>query len=565
MSTIPLILILAAIVSLAVYPVFDARKMKKIMKERLIESWGKDPSTTYQSEDLESIASYFSNRRVQDSSGLAVDDITWRDLEMDAVFARLNGTCSTPGEETLYRLLREPSFDASELSARQRLIEYFHKHPSERIAIQMLLSRLGKWRRINVTECFFHASPGQIWRSRIYLLLAGIALASPLFLLVHAGLGALLIALSFMTNMIVYYKRRSEIGSALGAFAAILRLVRCARQLICRGPEDLGELKRKLESCYPKIRKLEKRGSYLYHARTYSLADIPVEYIKIILLEELIDYEYLRKIICEERDVLIKTYDVVGTIDALISIASFRESVPFFSEPFLNKCTPQSPPHLHFEDIYHPLIENPVTNSLAIDRPVLVTGSNASGKSTFLKTVAINAIFAQTIRTCLAKQYQSSLFAVFTSMAFKESMRDGESYFVAEVKSIKRMLDSLNTSTPCLCLIDEVLRGTNTVERIAASAEVLHYLAMQNCICLAATHDIELTFILESDYRNVHFQESIAHGQIFFDYKLREDRATSRNAIKLLSLMGYGHEIVEAAEKRAGEFMSQGKWMGAAR
>ena len=113
---------------------------------------------------------------------------------------------------------------------------------------------------------------------------------------------------------------------------------------------------------------------------------------------------------------------------------------------------------------------------------------------------------------------------------------------------------------PCLCFIDEVLRGTNTVERIAASSQVLLQLAGQNCICIAATHDIELTFILEKCYRNVHFQEEITGDGIVFDYRLRDGRATSKNAIKLLRLIGYSAAIVEEAEKRADSFVSRGSW-----
>jgi DNA mismatch repair ATPase MutS len=176
------------------------------------------------------------------------------------------------------------------------------------------------------------------------------------------------------------------------------------------------------------------------------------------------------------------------------------------------------------------MISNAIANSLTTERPVLVTGSNASGKSTFLKAIALNAILAQSLHTCLSRSYSSPLFAVMTSMALRDSIRNGESYFIAEIKSIKRIFDFLNSKLPCLCLIDEVLRGTNTIERIAASSQVLLQLAGKNSICIAATHDIELTYILEQCYRNVHFQETIAENGVVFDYKLQEGRSTSRNA-----------------------------------
>jgi DNA mismatch repair ATPase MutS len=160
----------------------------------------------------------------------------------------------------------------------------------------------------------------------------------------------------------------------------------------------------------------------------------------------------------------------------------------------------------------------------------------------------------------LAKKYASCFFAVFSSMALKDRVQDGESYFVVEIKSIGRILSFLNDDIPCLCCIDEVLRGTNTVERIAASSQVLLHLAERRCICVAATHDIELTYILEPTYRNLHFQEKIADGGIEFEYRLHEGRATSRNAIKLLRLMGYDETIVAEAENRAARYLADGSW-----
>ena len=145
-------------------------------------------------------------------------------------------------------------------------------------------------------------------------------------------------------------------------------------------------------------------------------------------------------------------------------------------------------------------------------------------------------------------------------MALRDNLKSGESYYIAEIKSLKRIIDSLNSNIPCLCLIDEVLRGTNTIERIAASSQLLYYLSRENCITVAATHDLELSIILKNYYDNYHFQEYVTDNDIVFDYKIYPDRSRSRNAIKLLKLMGYKDDIVEDAEARAQEFINEGKW-----
>ena len=227
---------------------------------------------------------------------------------------------------------------------------------------------------------------------------------------------------------------------------------------------------------------------------------------------------------------------------------------------------------------------------------MLLTGSNASGKSTFLKTIAINAIFAQTIYTCLADTYTSRFFRVFSSMALQDNIQGSESYYIVEIKSLKRIIDAAGgadteidaqnvaetdtatdtetetvenadtaatnpyTHVPVLCFIDEVLRGTNTVERIAASSRILQALAHKNALCFAATHDIELTTILENTYANYHFQEEVSDNDVQFDYQLHKGRATSRNAIKLLGIIGFNKEITDEATGAARAFEETGAW-----
>jgi hypothetical protein len=560
---IPVMLfIFATLVFIVASSIIGARNARKKLRERIFRSWGKPPDGKYEPGDLESIAGYFMNHKKADPDRFFIDDITWQDLDMDGFFIRLNGTETSAGEEALYRLLRVPSFDPEVLESRRKWIELLRNNGEERLKLQLILARMGKERQVNVTDYFFDTAPLRQWKTRIYKLLAAIALMSPLTLFLHGGFGALIIVLSISTNMVVHYKRKFKIEADLEAFKKIVGLVYCVRSLLDADPSVLrsGDLGRRLQLQYDRIRDIGKRGFFIFYSPTDSIADIPYEVVRLVLLKELIDYESVCRAVSEYRKELIEAYDAVGLIDSLISIASFRESVPFYCDPDLKLYEPGSSRDLEFEDIYHPLVPNPVTNSLAIDRSVLVTGSNASGKSTFLKTLAVNAILAQSFHTCLARKYSSPMFAVFTSMALRDNMKNGESYFIAEIRSIKRILDFLNDDVPCFCLIDEVLRGTNTVERIAASSQLLLQLSEMNCLSIAATHDIELTFILEAGYRNIHFQESITDDGIVFDYSLYEGRATSRNAIKLLRLMGYGDAIVDEAEKRADRFASRGSW-----
>ncbi|MBP5253819.1 MAG: hypothetical protein J6Z23_00265, partial [Lachnospiraceae bacterium] len=162
--------------------------------------------------------------------------------------------------------------------------------------------------------------------------------------------------------------------------------------------------------------------------------------------------------------------------------------------------------------------------------------------------------------TVHASQYSGTFFRIYSSMALKDSLATNESYYMVEIRSIKRIMDDDSEDVPVLCFVDEVLRGTNTVERIAASAQILKHFRQKGVLCFAATHDVELTYMLELYYDNYHFEENFENGEISFSYRILDGRATTRNAIKLLSVMGYDPEVTEEAERTAEHFMREGSW-----
>ena len=145
-------------------------------------------------------------------------------------------------------------------------------------------------------------------------------------------------------------------------------------------------------------------------------------------------------------------------------------------------------------------------------------------------------------------------------MALRDDLTGGESYFIVEIRSLKRILDESNRQEPLLCIIDEVLRGTNTVERIAASSRILKALDHDWVFPVAATHDIELSYILENLYSNFHFEEKVLDDGVVYTISIQPGRAVTRNAIKLLRLMDYDPEIVSEAAEAAIYFEETGLW-----
>ena len=193
------------------------------------------------------------------------------------------------------------------------------------------------------------------------------------------------------------------------------------------------------------------------------------------------------------------------------------------------------------KDIVHPLIDGCVDNSFEIARGMVITGSNASGKSTFLRTVLVNCLLSETIYTATAKEFKLKPSYIFSSLSLKDSLAENESYYMAEINSIKRVMCARDEGKNIICFLDEVLRGTNTIDRIAAATEILNNLTGDTILTFAATHDIELTYLLEKLYDNYFFREEIltANGKedIYFSYKINVGRSDTRNALQLLRII----------------------------
>ena len=282
-----------------------------------------------------------------------------------------------------------------------------------------------------------------------------------------------------------------------------------------------------------------------------------LDYINMITLRETIIFYKTINLINKDKNKIMEIYKNIGKIDAYISIASYKDGLDYYTEPSFIE--PNRKIYLEVEKLYHPLLEKPVSYTFKLNnKGALVTGSNASGKSTYLRTIGINTLLAQTLYLVLGAKYYANHFKLLTSIGTTDSIVEGDSYFMVEAKSLKRIIDELDDEKPVLCILDEIFRGTNTAERISAAREVLNYMIDRNCLVVAATHDLELTSLVKNKFCNYHFRESIEENDIKFDYILRHGPATSRNAIAILRYLGYPKEIHENANKRVEEYEKEG-------
>jgi DNA mismatch repair ATPase MutS len=534
----------------AIAAFLSSRAAGKKQKEKLEDQFGREPDD----DDLEfdSIArpwKYCTDK----TPAMTVDDITWNDLDMNKVFARINACQTSLGEEHLYTILHKPEPETA--ARREELIQALDREPDLRLQLQLDLNKVGKCNHNGLIEFICSAEVFRLKHGWIYHILAWLPAAFLLVLplnLQWAVTGSLCAA---CVNILCgcFAKRKIERQfSSVQYFSAVLW---CCRKICKIKNENLSSVQKSMKSSLKRLRGLSGAISCSIQNR-YAMSDIDMlaEYTRMVFLSEIRNYNKLIRIITANREVCRSLCDELARLDASISILSFRNSLPFYSRPHF---IPNM--QLNLQDVYHPLLRHAVLNSVLLTNDSLITGSNASGKSTFIKAAAVNGILAMALNTCTARVYQGPRAAVMTSMAVRDDILAGESYFVAEIKSLKRVLDHAKTG-PCLCFIDEILKGTNTVERIAASAAVLRRLHGQNCLCAAATHDIELTQILKGEYLNYHFSEKITNREIIFDYLIKPGPSTTKNAVKLLSYTGYEAEIIRDAEALAEQYEKTGRW-----
>ncbi|CAM2067718.1 DNA-MISMATCH-REPAIR-2 domain-containing protein [Sulfidibacter corallicola] len=227
-------------------------------------------------------------------------------------------------------------------------------------------------------------------------------------------------------------------------------------------------------------------------------------------------------------------------MEALAALANFRALFPQYPFP---EVTDEDQVHIEAVDLGHPTI--PPGSRIGNDYRLvgnghmhLVTGSNMSGKSTFLRTCGVNLVLARMGAPVCATALTCNVPRIWTSIRIQDSLSEGVSYFYAEVKRIKLILDQVaRDDAPVFYLLDEILKGTNSRERLIACKAMVAFLIDHKAAGLITTHDLEL-LSLEQDYQgeilNYHFQENIRDETMFFDYTLKRGRLTSTNALRVL-------------------------------
>jgi hypothetical protein len=477
-----------------------------------------------------------------DGAEPSVDDQTWDDLDMDDVCARIDRTVSVPGRMGLSRFLRSAVPSREVLSERDRLIEAL---APGRDVTRALVGALRRLERVagaeDLASLLWEHPPEGLPHAWAYRPLALLSLASVLVALSVGGKTVFVPMLFFAFNAALHFRTRIRWQREIQALRFVGSLRACAARVLSIPEPLLAPHQRRLSTALDDSAPAARRVTLL---STGDLRSILYDYLNIFLLLELQAYQWLVRNWPQSAAALGDLFLAIGELDALASVGRWRRELARWCRPDFET----GPARLEITEGVHPLLDDPVPSSVTLTgHGCLITGANMSGKSTLLRMLGINALFAQTIFTCTARRYRASPLGIISSMRLRDDILAGRSRYLAEAERLLVVVRKADSNEPTLCLIDELLSGTNAAERLAASRAILDYLARRGLLVVAATHDLELTSSLGDHYDTYFFADDFARDDLRFDHRLRPGVATTRNAIRLLERLGYPEAIIAHA------------------
>lgn len=502
----------------------------------ILTLWDQNTKLNYAINYLETFKYFYKHTQESSKNDDCVDDITWNDLNMTKMFEKVNYTFTSVGEEMLYYRLKKAH---EKHSFYEEIIERITGDRQYRSKLSLVLAKLGKSTYANSAKYIF-GKPDFNFR-KIYFVLSILPIVGLLTMIFSSSIGFSFFIISTLVNTILFYLDRSKNEVEFESLFYCLNVILTSRK-IAKINQDADFLKRT-----NKLKKAPFIGVFLLQddATGTNLILQLFTLVKSVFLIDYFIFHYIVNVLSHNHDIYETAWRKLGDIDCCYSIALWRKTLPYY-------CLPKYSHNesLIIQQAYHPLLNKPVGNDFDFHKNILLTGSNASGKSTFIKTIAINIILSQALNTSTSREITLNRGLVYSSMAMSDDIEKGQSYFLSEIYALKRIFDVRDTSKDkfMYLFIDEVFKGTNTIERIAAGESVLNYLCDYNeTRVMAATHDLELTDTLSAKYDNYHFQEQIKDDEIIFDYLIKPGPSKTKNAIELLRITNFPEKVYHQA------------------
>lgn len=521
-------------------------KIINYFKEKSFEKYIESRAFVGRSEKLDIKRDYDIVMKAQEllDFDFKVDSTTFYDLNLLDYIKRIDYSMSTMGASSLYVRTRE----ARPILKNLDTLRYIRENQEETISLMAKFLSFGE---IKNKELFTLLKNGieAKFSFEIYVKFYPLIAALVLGLFFVSKISFLSgITLILATNAIITKDISKKTQGASKMLTMLGKFSKLGTDVL-KTDLELESIER-LRDYKTLLKKINRKTGSFYNKVGLD-TDIFYELISTVTLHEAMLFLSIKDLVNENKENLCKLYFILGDIDNEIALSNLYYNLDLVCKADVtDKAEGIS---IEGEELHNPIIylkdqEESVGNTFKFTKDILLTGSNASGKSTFLRTIGINHLMAKTLGFVVAKKFKTTDTDIFTSIDIKDSIEEKTSYFMAEAKTIKKMIDNPGN----IYLLDEVFKGTNTIDRISAASSTLDYLSKQGFV-VAATHDIELTNILEKDFCNYHFEEVVTKDEIKFDYKLKEGRAATRNAIRILEMYDYPEIITKKAREKSEE------------
>ncbi len=536
---------LFALLLLTIAGMLSSYAFKKYTNKKAIilrEAWGKPKKDVF---DFKFIKIFTLN--FPETSYHTLSDQTKKDVDFDELFCAIDRTNTKVGQQFLYDALGKPLDSIADLNKIKEQAAFFAANIAARESVQNILLPLAKEDAYSIASLIATTLPDKpIWYKWVIVYII-LVFSFLIFSFFHHRMW-LWILLPLAVNVFFHYRTKNFTKLFKGSFPQLNSLIKVCKKLQSINIPFKNDGVKETISNLKIIQRKAMLLSFDGHTLTDELTEIGMyflELLKAFFLIEFFAFYSLLKDVKNKRNDMLQLFQYVGSVDRALSIASLRAGDLPTCDPVFLPAVKQ----LSFLQLHHPLIADCVANDLYLhNKSVLITGSNMSGKSTFLRSIAVNAVLAQTMVTCFAKEFNTPCLKLHSSIRITDDLFDGKSYYFEEVNVMAALIDQVVKPWQNIFVLDEVFKGTNTIERIASAKAILSFLNKNNNIVFVSTHDVELSAMLAIAYELYHFAEWIEGEQFSFDHKLKVGPLTSSNAIKILELHNYPEEIIKEAK-----------------
>jgi hypothetical protein len=541
-AVVLVVLAAVAVLVLVVVPLLQAWRVRRRRIAALAHEWGQSSRSPRDDRALAAALPLLAGGAAQ------VDPATWADLDLERVFHWADRTLTAIGAQTLYAWLRSIPASPAEIRARIAAARTLVADARTRVAIQRVLLDLGDrrgWHAPLALAGDLPAIGGHPWLFRaLAAALVGVSIAA----LVLGSLGLFVAAVALAVgNATIHYVVAQRMSEHLDGFEGLRRIVLAARRMLPLVPDDAFGSGAQLRADAARLRRFAAVAAGELPTTTGAPVELAHDYLRSFLLTDVIAYVRGIRTVQRERAALERLVVFVGAVDAALAREQLVRTEPDLVEAELVADAEV----LELERAKHPLVRAAVANDLRMhDRGLVVTGSNMAGKSTLLRTVGVNAVLAQGLGLACAQRYRGPIVRVASSMRVHDDLASQVSTYMAELQRVAQLLSWREEAPRCVFLLDEVFRGTNPAERIAATAAVVLELVRAHFVVIA-THDLELVTLTRARFDCAHFGETIADGELSFDFRLRAGPSEHTNAIALLETTGFPAAVVDAARRFA--------------